>query len=161
MKVHDIFVGMVLLGVGVFVAAYSQTLTAPRNLSYGPGFFPMLVGGGLALCGGALVLQGLSNLKAAPLAVLPDWTGDARKAVRFWILPAAILFYVVFADALGFLATATLIVATVVAVRGASKIRALAVGFAVALVMNIGFASFLHVPLPWGPLTSVSGWLIW
>ncbi|KXF74706.1 hypothetical protein ATN84_22690 [Paramesorhizobium deserti] len=161
MKVHDLIVGMVFMLLGIFVAAYSRTFAAPRNLSYGPGFFPLLVGTGLSLVGLAIVWQGLRNHKTSPIVVPPDWTKSARFALRFWIIPGVIVFYIAFVDLLGFLITATLILTSVIAASGAPKTKALIVGFLVAAVMNIGFASILHVPLPWGPLTSISGWLIW
>lgn len=161
MKVHDLIVGVMFMLSGVFVAAYSQTFAAPRNLNYGPGFFPLMVGTGLALVGLAIAWQGLRNYRTSPLAVLPDWAKSPKPALRFWAIPGAILFYVTFVDQFGFLITTTLVLATVIATGGAPKTKALIVGFLVALAMNIGFASVLHVPLPWGPLTSISGWLIW
>lgn len=161
MKVHDLIVGTVFLGLGVFVAAYSQTLVAPRNLSYGPGFFPLIVGTGLALVGIAIALNGFRSPRATPIVVVSEWAGSPRTALRFLILPAAIFFYIAVVNFFGFLATATIMLATIIAINGAPKRHALLAGFLVALVLNVGFASLLHVPLPWGPLTSVSGWLIW
>lgn len=161
MKVHDIIVGLVFLALGLFVAGYSTSLVAPRHLSYGPGFFPLLVGCGMALVGTLIALQGLRSLRSSPMVVLPDWTKGARMALRFWILPASILFYVIAVDTLGYLATATLILTAAMAAGGIHLLKAFVVGFLVAAITNIAFASLLHVPLPWGPLTSISGWLIW
>ena len=161
MKVHDIIIGIIILALGLCVAAYSTTLVAPRNLSYGPGFFPLLVGCGMALVGLVISFQGMRNLRAEPAFELPEWTRSARMALRFWILPAAILFYVVAVETLGFLATATLILTAAMTAGGVRLFKAFVVGLLVAVITNIAFASLLHVPLPWGPLTSISGWLIW
>lgn len=161
MKVHDIIIGMIFLALGIGVAVYSTTLVAPRNLNYGPGFFPFLVGCGMALVGLVIALQGLRSIRSTPVVVLPDWMRSAHMALRFWILPASILFYVFAVDLLGFLATATLILTAAMAIAGIHLFKAFAVGLVVAVVTNIAFASLLHVPLPWGPLTSISGWLIW
>ncbi|WP_158285768.1 tripartite tricarboxylate transporter TctB family protein [Pseudohoeflea suaedae] len=161
MKVHDIIVGIVILALGLCVATYSTTLVAPRNLNYGPGFFPLLVGCGLALVGLVISLQGLRNLRVEPVFVLPEWARSAQMALRFWILPGSILFYVFAVEALGFLATATLILTAAMAAGGIHLFKAFVAGLLVAVATNVAFASLLHVPLPWGPLTSISGWLIW
>ena len=161
MKVHDIIIGLVILARGLCVAVYSTTLVAPRNLNYGPGFFPLLVGCGMSLVGVVIALQGGRNLRSMPVVMLPDWTRNAHMALRFWIFPASILFYVLAVDALGFLATATLTLTAAMAAGGIHLFKAFVAGLLVAVAPNIAFASLLHVPLPWGPLTSISGWLIW
>ena len=81
MKVHDAFVGIVLLCVGASIAAYAQTLTPPRHLTYGPGFFPFLVGVGLTLVGAGITLRSVRTFRTQPLAVAPDWIGSLRKFI--------------------------------------------------------------------------------
>lgn len=161
MKAHDTIVGMVFLCAGTFVAAYAHGLTPPRHLTYGPGFFPFLVGVGLMLVGGGIALQGIRTFRTQPLAVAPDWIGSRRKFIRFWILPLGIVFYMVAVEPLGFLATATLLLVAIMKTSGVSVGQSVAVGFIVALVVNLAFASFLHVPLAWGILTPISGWFMW
>lgn len=161
MKVHDTFVGLAFLGLGIFIAAYSQTLAAPRGQAYGPGFFPLLIGTGMALVGLAISLQGLRSYRASALAEAPEWAEGVRPALRFWIIPIAIIFFVVAVTPLGFLITATVILSVVMTVNSGRPLISLTTALVVALVVNLCFASLLHVPLPWGPLTSISGWFIW
>ncbi|MGQ9371622.1 tripartite tricarboxylate transporter TctB family protein [Azospirillum sp. ST 5-10] len=161
MKVHDVFVGLFFLAAGAFVAAYAATLTPPRHLAYGPGFVPSLIGTAMMLVGGGIVLTALRTVRTAPLWQWPDWAANPRGRWRFAALLAAIAAYVLLVDALGFLLTATLILLALFVVAGMRPPAALAVGVASAAALTVVFASVLHVPLPWGPLQSVSGWLIW
>jgi putative tricarboxylic transport membrane protein len=161
MKVHDAFVGAVFLGAGVFVALYAQSLTPPRHLAYGPGFFPTLIGTGMALTGGAIIITALRAGSADQWVVKPDWWGSAGASLRFWAIPAAIIFYYLVAGTLGFLATAAIILTALTFINGARISIAALVGVVSAVILNIVFASILHVPLPWGPLRSISGWFIW
>lgn len=161
MKVHDVVVGLVFVCFGIFVVAYSQTLSPPRHLTYGPGFFPSLIGGGLILVGAGIAAQGLRTLRLQPLAVSPDWLGSPLMAVRFWVLPVGVVFYLFAVEALGFLLTVFLMLTAILKANGVSTRGSVVVGFAVAAVVNIVFASLLHVPLAWGLLEPVSGWFLW
>ncbi|NYZ13956.1 tripartite tricarboxylate transporter TctB family protein [Azospirillum sp. RWY-5-1] len=161
MKVNDVFVGLFFLAVGVFVTAYAWTLEPPRHLAYGPGFVPSLIGIGLMLVGGAIGLIGLRTVHADRLVSWPDWSASPRGPLRFLTVPAAIAAYITLVDGMGFLLTSTIIFVAMLVIAGVRPLRGLAVGLLSSIVLTAVFASVLHVPLPWGPLQSVSGWLIW
>ncbi len=161
MKVHDAIIGAAVLALGVSVSAYAHTLKPPRHLDYGPGFFPFLIGIGLCLVGSGLVFQGIRNGRNQALFVLPEWVHSGKAALRFWILPAAIVFYLVAVTPLGFLLTAILILTTIFIINGVAIGRSLGLAVLLSVIVNIAFASVLHVPLAWGVLTPVSRWLIW
>ena len=161
MKVHDSFIGAFVFLLGAYVAVYANGLTPPRHLQYGPGFFPFLIGIGLAAVGVGIFINGVRNWHAQAPFVVPDWLSSGRAALKFWILPAAIVFYLIVVIPLGFLATATIILATIFFVNGVPLGRGVALALVIAAIVNIAFASILHVPLPWGVLTPVSRWLIW
>ncbi len=161
MKVHDSIVGAVILVLGASVAIYARTLVPPRHLPYGPGFFPFLIGIALALVGAGMIVQGVRAGRGVALFTPPEWIASLKTALRFWVLPAAIGFYMVAVGPLGFLATATILLATILIINGISVLRGIGLAVTVALVVNIIFASVLHVPLSWGVLTPISGWFIW
>jgi putative tricarboxylic transport membrane protein len=161
MKVHDSFIGAAVFLFGAFVAIYANTLTPPRHLQYGPGFFPFLIGIGLVAVGAGIFIKGARDWRGQAPFVVPVWIKSGQAALKFWIMPAAIVFYLIAVVPLGFLATATIILATAFLVNGVSPVRGLPLALVIAIVVNIAFASILHVPLPWGVLTSVSRWLIW
>lgn len=161
MKLHDGAIGTIVACFGAFVAAHARTLNPPRHLDYGPGFFPLLIGIGLMGVGGLIVLNGVRGGRGQPLFVAPVWVRSGTMALRFWILPAAIGFYLLAVEWLGFLMTSITILASIMAVNGVSLRRSVGLAVALSVLVNVIFASILHVPLPWGFLTPVSGWLIW
>lgn len=160
MKVQDTITGGVFALLGVFMLVYAASLQAPRHLAYGAGFFPSLIGGGLVLVGAAIAWQGVRAGRGGPLIELPEVLA-ANAWLRFAAIPVAILFYLLAAELLGFLLTSTIILAFLFAVAGLPLRIGIPVAIAVAVVFTAFFASILHMPLPWGPLRDVSGWLIW
>ncbi|WP_119309210.1 tripartite tricarboxylate transporter TctB family protein [Cohaesibacter haloalkalitolerans] len=161
MKVHDSIVGLVVAILGGAIALYSQSLVPPRHLNYGPGFFPLLIGIGLLLVGGGLMVQGYVTGRGQPLVQRPRWLASRDFTFRFWIIPIAILFYWLAVTPLGFLATSTILLAMIQIANGVRWKLAVTVALITSVVVNILFASILHVPLSWGLLTPISGWFIW
>ncbi|WP_319484323.1 tripartite tricarboxylate transporter TctB family protein [uncultured Cohaesibacter sp.] len=161
MKVHDSIVGLVVAVLGGAIALYSQSLVPPRHLNYGPGFFPLLIGIGLLLVGGGLMVQGYVTGRGQPLVHRPRWLASRDFTFRFWIIPIAILFYWLAVTPLGFLATSTILLAMIQIANGVRWKLAVTVALITSVVVNILFASILHVPLSWGVLTPISGWFIW
>lgn len=161
MRVHDGFVGLFFVVLGGLIVAYSFTLVPPRHLLYGPELFPRLMGSGLVLVGGIITAAGVLRGRTEPLGIRPDWARSPRQALRFWVIPAAFVFFVLAVQPLGFLLTATLILTALMAAGGRPPLKAFGIALVLAIVINIAFASLLHVPLPWGPLTPISGYLLW
>jgi len=161
MKVNDLFVGLFFACLGAYACWVASTLPTPRHVSYGPGLFPAIVGGGLVLVGAVIAVKALPTLHREPWVQRPLWLRDARMAARFWSIPAAVPVYLLLADDLGFLLTATLIIFAMLVVRGVALGRALGVSVGTSLLLTVLFGSLLKVPLPWGPLTRVSGYLLW
>lgn len=161
MRVHDVIVGGLILALGTYIAVTGHALAPPRHLAYGPGFFPMLIGIAMMVVGALIFVRAAWTLRGAALVVAPDWLRSGKAAVRFWIIPAVIVFYMFAVEPLGFLATATVLLASIFVVNGIRPWRGLVLALALAIVVDILFASLLHVPLAWGVLEPVSGWLIW
>lgn len=161
MRIHDIILGPFIALLGVGLCVWSLFLPMPSHLDYGPGMFPRLTGAGLILSGLVIAAGALTRGEWGALVGRPLWTRDLRIAWRFWVLLVAPFFYVFAADTLGFFATAALILIAVMLANGVRLHWAVPVGLVLAAFVNIVFASLLGVPLPWGPLTPISGYLIW
>jgi putative tricarboxylic transport membrane protein len=159
MQLSDRATGLFLIALGG-VAAYAGSRLPPvPGQQIGPNVFPMVVGGGLVLCG-ALISLGvghrLEEQAEAELAAHSDQPAAPAQAVGWWrnlaalLPPALLVFYVVAVDRLGFLLTAgTIVLVTALALGG--RLR-LAVPLAIVAppVVHLLFAKLLRVPLPVG-----------
>ena len=161
MRIHDIMMGPLVLLIGLGLCLWSSVLPHPGNVAFGPGLFPMLTGGGLAFSGTVIGLSGWMKRREQPLFRKPEWLTHRNRALNFWLIPLLIVGYCLCADILGFLLTATLVLFLMMMANAVTWRRALPSAIVTAASINVLFASLLHVPLPWGPLTGVSGWLIW
>jgi putative tricarboxylic transport membrane protein len=110
----------------------------------GAGFLPMLVGAGLLVCGLALMWRS----RRAPAQVLA-----ARAPEQVWpalVVVAAIAFYVMAAQTLGFLLVAPLVLLAVFRTLRVAWRPALLWALCGTLVVHLVFYKLLRVPLPWG-----------
>ena len=70
-------------------------------------------------------------------------------------MPAAVIFYMLGAETLGFLVCAPLILVVLFLAGGTRPLQAIALSLAAALVIHSIFYLALGVQLPWGPLEPV------
>ena len=159
MKMHDGLLGAIFAALGLAVIVQSFGFTIPRHLQFGPGLFPRLMGAGMLVC--ALGLMAGSVRQKLPLIARPEWFSDRRLTLNVVLIPAACVFYYLASTAVGFQVAALVILVGLFMVNGVRPLQAILVGLAITAATTIVFASILHVPLPWGLLTPVSGYLIW
>lgn len=150
MRLSDRVSGGFLMALGAAAAMSGSRLPAVPGQDVGPAVFPMVVGGGLVLCG-AMIAFGIGHAFEAPEE--PDGTPPGRwYGLRALLPPALLVFYVLAAERLGFLPTAFLIVAAVSFALGAGWRLALPVAVLAPLAVHAVFAKLLRVPLPDGML---------
>jgi putative tricarboxylic transport membrane protein len=124
-------------------------LPAVPGQDVGPAAFPMLIGGGLVLCG-VLIAFGIGQAFEAPEA---DAEGAPRFAgLRALLPPALLVFYVLTVDRLGFLPTAAAMVLATALTFGARWRLAVPLAIAAPLLVHLVFYKLLRVPLPAGLL---------
>ena len=155
MRLNDAVLGLVLLIFAAAMMAYTTTFPAMPGQNYGPALFPMLIGAGMAICGLLLIAQGLRARRAAG-GRLVAWTAPAGGGVNLLLVLAALVFYILASDWLGFIPTAILILTPLLLRLGTRPAAALAVAVAATLVIHTLFARLLLVPLPWGLLAPVA-----
>ena len=146
-----------LLGAAAFF--YGSQLPPVPGQQVGPSAFPMVVGGGMVLCGSLIVLGVGRRFEevaeadvvehSAPeyLAPLPAW--------RIWLalLPPALLgFYALVSETLGFLPTTAIMIVTASLTFGAKPKLAVPLALIAPFVINLIFLKLLRVPLPGGLL---------
>lgn len=155
MKVNELVAGLFFLVVAGLYAAGAWSLPNPSQQPLGPSAFPLILAGLLTLCAVLLAWQGARASERGPALALADWTRNPAALARLLLVPGAVLFYVLASEALGFLITAAVILATLFLAGGVRPRLALPLALAAALVMHSIFYLGLGVQLPWGPLEPV------
>jgi putative tricarboxylic transport membrane protein len=152
MKFSDLMGGLVFLVLAGFFAAASWDLPNPSQQPLGPSAFPLILAGFLAFCALLLAVRGARTSPTVPLVSLADWTRSRSAVLKLLLVPAAVLFYILGAEPLGFLICATTILLVLFLAGGTRFPLALALSLGAAFAIHSVFYLGLGVQLPWGPV---------
>ena len=176
----DRWVGLGLTLLGSIVVGSGRTFPDVPGQKLGAAFLPMLVGGGLVVCGLLLMLRGWRAARASPLpaatatllreepgagsAHSPHPEADRSHApgaeaapVREQLGPpvsviATVACYIGLSPVLGFLLVAPPCLVVLFRALGVGWKPAFAWAVIGTLVVHVAFYKLLRVPLPWGVL---------
>ena len=148
MRLHDTLLGALLVALAAAFFGYTFTFPDMPGQRYGPALFPRLIALGIMVCGLVIAVRGRRSdgpwlALSEPLQRLSGW-------LSLLAMPLAILFYLLAAERLGFLPTATVVVAVLCAWLGARLWVCVVTGVLTALVVQWFFGSLMRVPLPRG-----------
>jgi putative tricarboxylic transport membrane protein len=152
-KINDAVSGALLLAGAAAIALYARTLPSIPGQQYGAGAFPLVIAGGLAACALLLVARGLRTWHTVPLVTAPPWGRDRRLVVNLLATLAALLAYVLFSEAIGFIPFSIAILFLLFILFGARPLPSIVVAVLATLAIHFAFYKLLRVPLPWGVLT--------
>jgi putative tricarboxylic transport membrane protein len=154
MLISDRVTGLSLAALGVLAAYGGSRLPPVPGQQVGPNVFPMVVGGGLVLCGLMIALRVGHSFEVAEAEGEPVPAADAAARSGWWALlpPGLLLFYVFASEPLGFVPTAALIALIASISLGGSLRLAVPVAAGAAVGLHLVFAKLLRVPLPAGLL---------
>lgn len=149
MQRSDRWIGTALAVLAAVVLWTARSFPNVPGQKVGAGFLPLLVGAGLLVCGLALVWRSRRGGVAA--------AGEAPSAASERLGPAlvvlaSVLGYVLFAERVGFLIIAPLMVLACCRALGTRWGAAVLWSLAGTAVVHVAFYKFLRVPLPWGVL---------
>jgi len=162
MRFDDVPLGIVILLFGITIILLSADFEPLRHISYGPGFFPTLIGVGFLGCGAALIgRRVVGHLGRGPWITLGDWSRSSRHIVNFLLIPISVVLYILFSDAVGFLLTMFALLALQLAWFTRHIGRSVVIAIIVTLLLQGFFQGFMSVPLPWGILERYSGAFTW
>lgn len=161
MRFDDVVIGLTLMAFGLGVILMSAGFEPLRHISYGPGFFPTLIGVGFVGCGGGLVVRRVARGGMGRWVELGEWSRSPRHIVGFALIPISVLLYIFFSESLGFLLTMFILLAAQLAWFTRVVASSLVTGLLVTLGLQAFFQGFMGVPLPWGLLEPYSGVLTW
>ena len=154
MLLSDRVTGAVLVGLGGTAAYFGSRLPAVPGQDVGPAAFPMLIGGGLVLCGAA-IMAGIGRSFEVPEDDEPAPSGPLHLGgLRALVPPALLLFYMLASEKLGFLLTAGIVVFVAAIALGARPKLAVPLALIAPFLVHLAFYKLLRVPLPEGLLAA-------
>ena len=156
MKVNDAVLGLLVTLLGAAVLFAIRGYPKIPGQPVGPALFPGIIATGLCVCGLLLVLRGWRLRSEEPWLVFDDWVRSPRHLLGLAVLLGGVVFYILAADRLGFLPTASVILLALFLVLKVPPGRAVVVAVIAALVVHFAFYKLLRVPLPWGVLQGVA-----
>ncbi len=155
MRFNDAVIGVVLILFALAEIAYTWTFPALYGQQFGPDLFPIVIGIGLLACGAVLVASGLSSRGTVPLVDLGQLAGNRGAWINLILIVAALVFYILASDVLGFIPSSLVILITLFLRFGVGVVPAVALAAVTTFVIQQVFAGLLLVPLPWGILQPI------
>lgn len=156
MWVSDAVFGVVLLLLAVAIFVLAQAFPAMPGQDYGPALFPTLIAAGLGLCGLVLLVRTLPRVKAEGLFHVRGWEGGwGGRLGDVLIIVGGLVAWILVWNPLGFLLGATAYAGGLMTRFRGRPLSSLALGLALALVIDWSFRRLLLVPLPLGPFTGI------
>jgi len=150
MKISDKVFGAVLIIFSLAVLVHSRSLPVLPGYKYGAGFFPAFAS--VFLLGSGLVLF-FRNFKVKTAMVqLGEWTKSPVLVANICIIPLNLVFYMVFANLLGFVLTATTMTTFTIWWLRRKFLSSFLVAASTAVFTYVFFAKIMLVPLPAGIL---------
>jgi len=152
MKINDAVFGFLLLLLGGAVLVVVQGFPKIPGQQVGPALFPGLIAVGLCIGGAMLVLRGWAARRNAAWFRPGAWVRSPRHVLAFALVPASVVFYMLVSEKLGFLPTASIVLAALFVLLRVPPGRSVLIAVIASLVIHFAFYKLLRVPLPWGVL---------
>ncbi|MDQ7829308.1 MAG: tripartite tricarboxylate transporter TctB family protein [Armatimonadota bacterium] len=148
MGAWDAVAGVLLALLGSYVFLAARTFPHLPGGYPGPGLFPQLLGGLLALSGAGLLAHGA--LTGTLRRRIPLLGASRKEQVRALLVVLAVILYILLVDRLGFVLLAFLILAGLMLGLGVPARWSVGLGVALTVLFYLLFGRLLHVPLPGG-----------
>jgi putative tricarboxylic transport membrane protein len=160
MKLNDAVWGAVLILFSAVILVHVQSFPKIPGQQVGPALFPGFLALGLGVCGVILVLKGLAVRRAggasADWATFAGWIRSRHHLLAFALTVGVNIFYIFAVNALGFILTGFVYLATLFWVFGVRARWIVPLAVLVTLVIHYAFYKLLKVPLPWGLLQGIA-----
>jgi putative tricarboxylic transport membrane protein len=160
MQLSDRLTGLFLIALGGAAAYAGSRLPPVPGQQIGPNVFPMVIGGGLILCGTLIALKIGHHFEEEAEADLAAHSAQAPADKQPWwrglmalLPPGLLLFYVLAVERLGFLVTAAAMVLATALGLGARLRLAVPLALVAPIAVHLIFSKLLRVPLPMGLLS--------
>jgi putative tricarboxylic transport membrane protein len=156
MKFNDAVTGAVLFALAVFIGVYGYRLPAMPGQPYGAGAFPITIALGLGAFSLVLTVQARRAREAGTKWVeLAPWARSPAQLFNFVATLVLIGAYLFLSDPIGFIPLSIAMLFILFTLQKVPVVRALVIAVCMTLVIHVGFADLLRVPLPRGILTDI------
>jgi putative tricarboxylic transport membrane protein len=152
LKFNDAVFGVVLAALSAAILIHIQAFPKTPGQNVGPALFPGILAAGIGIGGLILMVRGWATRSSIPWLTLAAWTRSPQHVLACVLVIGSLVFYILAANTLGFLITATLILVALFAVLRVPLRWNLPVAVIVSLAIHFAFYKMLKVPLPWGLL---------
>jgi putative tricarboxylic transport membrane protein len=158
MKAAELFVGLGVAAIGVFIAVETNQITvAPLYAKVGPGVIPYLVAGGLILLGLLFAGSAVRRQQPPPHATAPALPSEDKSDWRpLVVIGAGLVLQMLLIERAGFIiASAALFFCVAFGFGSRRYLRDGIIAILLAIVVYIGFTRGLSLPLPAGVLKGI------
>lgn len=148
MKISDTLSGIIIGIFAIIVFAMALSFPPTPGQEFGSGLFPRVISIGLFICAICLIVQGV---RRGGRQISFSWPGlNLVTFLRFCMIPAALVFYFMTAEYLGFFISSGVILVVTFLAFGVSPLRTVLFTVIATAAIHFAFYSILQVPLPWG-----------
>ena len=155
MRLHDTLSGLLLMIFGITIAVTAAAFPETAGHTVGPGLFPAIIGGAMALSGAVLAWSG-RRVRDAQWLTFDEWVAEPRMVLNAALVIGALIFYALVVDIAGFFITAFGFLAILFLAFGVKRRWIAPLAIVVTLGLHVAFYSLLRVPLPWGWLEAIA-----
>jgi putative tricarboxylic transport membrane protein len=157
MRLNDALVGALFILLAGAMIVLTFAFPPFPGQKYGPSLFPRIIASGIILCSAMLILRGVRDRREAggPWLGIADWARQPRRVASFAIMLAAMVFYLLASEPLGFIITAFVIQLGLFLWFGVRPVNALIIAVVMTGLVQYFFGSLMRVPLPRGILDSI------
>lgn len=149
MRFSDTTLGAFFLLLGVLLTGYAWQLPAIPGQQYGAATFPLLISFGFIACSLRLLYEGIKQGRQ-PWVSLAAEVKSARALAGVAATILLIVFYILFAQSVGFIPTAILITFIMFMILKVHPGKAAVLAIIAAFACDFIFRTLLLVPLPSG-----------
>lgn len=149
MRFSDTTIGAVFLLAGILLAWYSFKLPAIPGQEYGAATFPILIAMGFVGCSLRLLFSGIKQ-GDEPWILLSDEIKSPRALAGVAATVLLVLFYIFFAQLLGFIPTAFIVTLAMFLLLKVHVGKAIVLAVVAVFACDFIFRTMLLVPLPFG-----------
>jgi putative tricarboxylic transport membrane protein len=154
LRINDAILGIITIALSIFIIIEARSFPALPGVPYGPGVFPTIIAGCMIIGGLVLIFKGIWNLRDTGWFAFENWAKASRTYITLSLIFSALLFYILFSEALGFpIASVLILFPLFLWTRGLQKFTSsLIISVTFSLAIYLIFVKLMRVPLPSGLL---------